>query len=136
MKIITIVAALEDCKLLLKRLAPVEATRVPVATARSGSIFVFSMVSFMNPLSSSSATCVVCGRLRLHLNLTMYHASPNLLSKRVWREILHLLSRKKFFLCVISLAAPLIINKHIMFSKKLLKHFTTHTAIFKICIFI
>ena len=29
------VAALEDCKLLLKRLAPVEATRVPVATARS-----------------------------------------------------------------------------------------------------
>ena len=52
--------------------------------------------------------CICMGRIK-HRNLIMYHASPNLLSKskRAWREILHLLSRKNnFFFGVISLAAP------------------------------
>ena len=41
-----------------------------------------SMVSFMNLLSSSSATCVVLWRLKPRLDLIMYHASPNLLIER------------------------------------------------------
>ena len=45
-------------------------------------IFVLSTVSFMSLLSSSSATCVVLWRLKPHLDLTMFHASPNLLIER------------------------------------------------------
>ena len=40
------------------------------------------MVSFMNLLSSSSATCVVLWRLQPLLDLITFHASPNLLIER------------------------------------------------------